>query len=182
MAIAEVTMPRPLETPDDKCAERIGHFKALHGLIVNRDAIESAVTRVRKAAAGYSDEELFRFARLIVLSEHAPSDWRQMQLKRIRNREDALEEIAMSIDSSWMSTETEEEVFMDELRNEVIHAYPNPDREGCPDESALRRAVFGVLKDNPDIDIVMKHAQRCGPCTRQVAVFVKEKARNRSAA
>ena len=126
-------MPRPLETPDDKRAERIGHIKALHGLIANRDAIESAVARVRKAAQGYSDEELFRFARLIVLSEHAPSDWRQMQLKRIRNREGALEEIAMSIDPSWMPTETEEEVFTDELRNEVIRAYPNPDRRTTPE-------------------------------------------------
>jgi hypothetical protein len=83
----------------------------------------------------------------------------------------------MSIDPSWMPTETEEEVFMDELRNEVIRAYPNPNRVGCPDESALRRAVFGGLKDNPDIDIVMEHAHMCGPCTRQVVIFVKEKTR-----
>ena len=175
-------MPQPLGTPDDRQADRIAHLNALRGLIANRDAVDSAVARVRKAAQGYSDEELCRFARLIILTENAPSDWRQAQLKRIRNREEALEEIAMSIDSSWLPTETEEEVFMDELRNEIIRAYPNPDRVGCPDESAMRRAVFGGLKDNPDIDIVMEHAQRCGPCTRQVAVFVKEKARNRSAA
>ena len=175
-------MPRPLGTPDDRSSDRIGHINALRGLIANRDAIDSAVARVRNAAKGYSDEELCRFARLIILSEHSPSEWRQMQVKRIRNREDALEEIAMSIDPSWLPTETEEEVFMDELRNEIIRAYPNPNRVGCPDESAMRRAVFGGLKDNPDIDIVMEHAQRCGPCTRQVAVFVKEKARNRSAA
>ena len=77
-------MSRPLGTPDDKRAGRIGHVKALQGLIANRDAIESSVTRVRKAANGYSDEELYRFARLIILSENAPSDWRQTQLKRIR--------------------------------------------------------------------------------------------------
>lgn len=170
-------MPRPLETPDGKSAERIGHIKALHGLIANRDAIESAVARVRKAAQGYSDEELFRFARLIVLSEHAPSDWREMQLKRIRIREGALEEIAMSIDPSWMPTETEEEVFMDELRNEVIRAYPNPDRAGCPDESALRRVVFGEINEYPDSDAVLQHTMKCGPCTRQVSIFVKEKSR-----
>ena len=170
-------MPRPLETTDDKSPERIGQIKALHGLIANRDAIESAVARVREAAQGYSDEELFRFARLILLSEHAPSDWRQMQLKRIGNREDALEEIAMSIDPSWMPTETEEEVFMDELRNEVIRAYPNPGRVGCPDESALRRIVFGEINEFPDSDAIMEHTQRCGPCTRQVSIFVKEKTR-----
>lgn len=175
-------MPRPLGMPEDRSADRSAHLNALRGLIANRDAIESAVARVRKAAKGYSDEELCRFARLIILSEHSPSEWRQMQVKRIRNREEALEEIAMSIDPSWLPTETEEEVFMDELRNEIIRAYPNPDRVGCPDESAMRRAVFAGLKDNPDIDIVMEHAQKCGPCTRQVAVFVKEKARSRSAA
>jgi len=175
-------MPRPLGTPDDKREDRIGHIKALHGLIANRDAIESAVARVRKAANGYSDKELYRFARLIILSEHAPSDWRQMQLKQIRNREDALEEIAMSIDPSWMPTETEEEVFMDELRNEVVRAYPNPDRAGCPDESALRRVVFGEINEYPDLDAIMKHTMKCGPCTRQVAIFVKEKTRNGAAA
>jgi hypothetical protein len=181
MAIAEVTMPRPLEIPDDNSAELIGHIKALHGLIANRDAIELAVARVRKAAEGYSDEELLRFARLIILSEHAPSDWRQMQLKQIRHREDALEEIAMSIDPSWMPIETEEEVFMDELRTEVIRAYPNPDRLGCPDESALRRVVFGRINEYPDVDAIMEHTHTCGPCSRQVAIFVKEKARKRSA-
>ena len=173
-------MPRPLGTPDDKRAERIGHIKALQGLIANRDAIESSVARVRKAANGYSDEELCRFARLIILSENAQSDWRQTQLKRIRNREDALEEIAMSIDHSWLPTEIEEDVFMDELRNEVIRAYPNPDRAGCPDESALRRVVFGGISQYPDSDAVMQHAMTCGPCTRQVSSFVKEKTRRSS--
>lgn len=71
---------------------------------------------------------------------------------------------------------------MDELRVQIIRAYPNPDRVGCPDESALRRAVFGGLKDNLDIDAVMEHAQRCGPCTQQVAIFAKEKARKRKIA
>ena len=175
-------MPRPLGTPEDRSADRSAQLNALRGLIANRDAIDSAVARVRKAAKGYSDEELCRFAQLIIMSEHSPSEWRQKQVNQIRNREEALEEIAMSIDPSWLPTENEEEVFMDELRNEVIRAYPNPDRLGCPDQSAMRRAVFGGLKDNPYINTVMEHAQRCGPCTRQVAVFVKEKARNRSAA
>ena len=173
-------MRRPFGTPDDKRAERIGHIKALQGLIVNRDAIESSVARVRKAANGYSDEELYRFAQLIILSENAPSDWREAQLKRIQNREDALEEIAMSIDHSWLPTESEEDVFMDELRNEVIRAYPNPDREGCPDEPALRRVVFGEINEYPDSDTVLQHTMKCGPCTRQVSIFVKEKSRMRS--
>lgn len=170
-------MPRPQGTPDDKRADQIAHIKAMQGLIANRDAIEASVARVRKAAAGYSDEELHRFARLIILSENAPSEWREGQLKRIRNREEALEEIAMSIDPSWLPTEVEEEVFMDEIRNEIIRSYPNPDRTGCPDESALRRVVFGQINEYPDSETVMEHTLKCGPCTRQVAIFVKEKTR-----
>jgi len=42
--------------------------------------------------------------------------------------------------------------------------------------------VFGGLKDNPDIDAVTEHAQKCGLWTQQVANFVKEKALKRSAA
>lgn len=182
MAIGEVTMPGPLGTPDARREDRMAHLNALRGLIANKDAIESAVAHVQKAAEGYTDEELYRFARLIILSQRAPSDWRQTQLKRIRAREGALEEIAMSIDPSWLPTETEEDVFMDQLRNEVIRAYPNPNRAGCPDESALRRVVFGEISEFPDSDAVMEHTTKCGPCTRQVAVFVKEKARNRSVA
>lgn len=170
-------MPRPVGTPDDKHAEKVAYLSALRGLITNKDAIESSVVRVRKVADGYSDEELYRFARLIILSEHAPSDWREMQLKRIRNREDALEEIAMSIDHSWLPTEFEEDVFTNELRSEVIRAYPNPDRVGCPDESALRRVVFGEIDEYPDSNAVMQHTMTCGQCTRQVSIFVKEKAR-----
>ena len=134
---------------------------------------------MRKAAVGYSDEELYRFAKLIILSENAPSDWRQAQLKRIRNREDALEEIAMSIDPSWLPTEVEEDVFMDELRNEIIRSYPNRDRADCPDESALRRVVFGKINEYPDSETIMEHTLTCGPCTRQVTIFVKQKTRGR---
>lgn len=169
------------KTPGNYRAERVAHFEALRGLIANKDAIEISIARLRKVASEYSDQELHRFARLIILSEHAPSEWRQTQLERIRNREDALEEIAMSIDHSWLPTKTEDEVFMDELRNEVIREYPNPVREGCPDESALRRVVFGAINEHPDSNAILLHTRTCGPCTRQVTLFVKEKARKTSA-
>jgi hypothetical protein len=170
-------MPHPQGTPDDRHRDKVTHLTALRGLIADKDAIESAVARVRKVANGYSDEELYRFARLILLSEHAPSDWREVQLQRLRNLEDALEEIAMTIDHSWLPTETEEEVFMNELRSEVMRAYPNPDRVGCPDESALRRVVFGDINEYADSDAVMQHTMTCGQCTRQVSIFIKEKAK-----
>ncbi|HEX4066714.1 MAG TPA: hypothetical protein VHZ09_11885 [Acidobacteriaceae bacterium] len=169
-------------TPDDRREDRDTYLKALVGLMANSDAIDSAVARVRKAAVSYTDDELIRFARLIIMSEHLPGEWAEGRLERLREREDALKEIALSIDTSWMGTEEEEEVFLDELRIGIIRAYPNPDRVGCPGESALRRAVFEGLKDNPDIDAVTEHAHKCGPCTQQIAVFVKEKTRKKPAA
>lgn len=172
-------MAGPNGIPDDDGTERIGYMKALRGLVANREAIDASMARVRKAAVGYTDEELMRFAQLIIRSENAPSDWRERQFARLRGREDALEEIAMSIDSSWMPTETDEEVFMDELRVQIIRAYPNPNRVGCPDESALRSVVFGEINEHPDSDAVMQHTMKCGPCTRQVSIFAKEKARMR---
>ena len=169
-------------TPDDEREDRDAYFKALVGLMANQGAVDSAVARVQKAAAGYADDELIRFAQLIIMSEPLPGEWLEGRLERLRGREDALKEIALSIDTSWMGTETEEEVFLDELRIGIIRAYPNPDRVGCPGESALHRAVFGGLKDNPDLDAVTEHAHKCGPCTQQIAVFVKEKTRERSVA
>lgn len=169
-------------TPDEEREDRDTYFKALVGLMANPDAIDSAVARVRKAAVGYTDDELMRFAKLIIMSEPLPGEWLEGRHERLRGREDALKEIALSIDTSWMGTEEEEEVFLDELRIGIIRAYPNPDCVGCPGESALRRAVFGGLKNNPDLDSVMEHAQKCGPCTRQIAVFVKEKTRKKPAA
>lgn len=157
--------------------DAIAHLKALAGLAGNREAIDASTTRLRNAAKGYLDHELRRFAQLILLCEHPPGEWREKLLDEVLERDEALKEIAMSIDHSWLPTETEDEVFMDELRNEVIRAYPNPDRVGCPDESALRRVVFGGINEYPDSDAVMQHTMTCGPCTRQVSIFVKEKMR-----
>lgn len=169
-------------TPDDKREDRDTYLKALVGLMANPDAIDSAVARVRKAAVRYTDDELMRFAQLIIMSEPLPGEWLEGRLERLRGREDALKEIALSIDTSWTGTEEEEEVFLDELRIGIIRAYPNPDRAGCPGESALRNAVFGGLKDNPDLDSVTEHARKCGPCTQEIAAFVKEKTLTKSAA
>lgn len=175
-------MARLGRTPDDEREDQHTYFEALVGLMANKDAIDSAVARVQKAAIGYTNDELMRFAQLIIMSEPLPGEWLEGRLERLRGREDALKEIALSIDTSWMGTEEEEDVFLDELRIGIIRAYPNPDRVGCPGESALRRAVFGGLKDNPDLDIVTEHAHKCGPCTQQIAILVREKARMRAAA
>ena len=113
-------MLRPFGTPEDRSADRIAHLNTLRGLIANRDAIESVV---------------------------APSDWRHLQLRRIRNREDALEKIAMSIDPPWLRTDVEEVVFMDELHNEVKpcrqHKRPHHLALGC---TRLRVTASSYLK------------------------------------
>lgn len=100
------------ERPDDEGTQRIGYIKALHGLIANREAVESSMARVRMASAGYTDEELVRFAQLIIRSENAPSDWREGQLARLRGREDELRcrstppgcQRKLKKRSSWMSS------------------------------------------------------------------------------
>jgi hypothetical protein len=163
-------------------ADAIAHLNALLGLAGNREAIDNSIKRLRKAAQGYSDNELTRFAQLIIRYEHPPGEWREKLLAEVQQRDDALKEIAMSIDHSWLPTETEDEVFMDELRNEIIRSYPNPDREGCPNESDLRRVVLGEINQFSDSEALMKHTLTCGPCTRQLGILLKEKARRSAAA
>ena len=93
----------------------------------------------------------------------------QKLLTEVLERDDALKEIAMSIDHSWIPTETEDEVFMDEFRNQVIRTYPNPNRLGCPNESSLRRVVLGKINEYSDSAVLMEHTLTCGPCTRQLS-------------
>ena len=124
--------------------DAIAHLNALVGLAGNREAIEASMERLRNAAEDYSDQELRRFAQLIIMCENPPGEWRDRLLTEVLERDDALKEIAMSIDHSWLPTETEDEVFMDEFRNQVIRSYPNPDRLGCPNDSSLRRVVLEI--------------------------------------
>jgi hypothetical protein len=169
---------------DDKKKEmdEVNAFSYLSGLADfagNKTAVDAAKEKLGKAAKGYSDEELTRFARLIILFEHPPGEWRQDLLEEVSERDEALEEIAMSIDSSWISSQVENEIFVDEFRNEVIRSYPNPSREGCPDESSLRRVVFGRSNEFKDSQALTEHTLSCGPCMQQFCNFLKEKARSK---
>src|ERR1700736_1127338 len=98
----------PIDNPDAGAdrADAIAHLNALLGLAGNREAIDNSMKRLRKAAQGYSDNELTRFAQLIILCEHPPGEWREKLLAEVLQRDDALKEIAMSIDHSWLPTET----------------------------------------------------------------------------
>ena len=157
--------------------DAIAHLNALVGLAGNREAIDASMERLRNAAKDYSDHELRRFAQLIIVCENPPGEWREKLLTEVLERDDALKEIAMSIDHSWLPTETEDEVFMDEFRNQIIRSYPNANRLGCPNESSLRRVVLGKINEYSDSAILMEHTLTCGPCTRQLCIFLKEKTR-----
>ena len=156
-------------------------LNGLLGLAGNQNAINVSVARLRKAAQSYSDHELKRFARLIILCDHPPGEWRERLLTEVAERDDALKEIAMSIDHSWIPTEAEDDAALEDLRNQIIRSYPNPDRINCPNESDLRRVVLGDINEYPDSGALIEHTLTCGPCTRQLRILLKEKARIRSA-
>jgi len=173
-------MNKPDGDPDR--AKVAALLNGLLGLTGDRDAINVSVARLRKAAQSYSDHELKRFARLIILCDHPPGEWRERLLAEVAERDDALKEIAMSIDHSWIPTEAEDDAALEDLRNQIIRSYPNPDRIDCPNESDLRRVVLGDFNEYPDSGSLMQHTLTCGPCTRQLGILLKEKTRLRSTA
>ena len=173
-------MNKPDRDPDR--AEGASLLNALLGLTGNRNAINVSVARLRKAAQSYSDHELKRFAQLIILCDHPPGEWRERLLAGVAEQDDALKEIAMSIDHSWIPTEAEDDAALEDLRNQIIRSFPNPDRVDCPNESDLRRVVLGDINEYPDSGSLIQHTLTCGPCTRQLGIFLKEKTRLRSTA
>jgi hypothetical protein len=166
---------------DPHRAKVVALLNGLLGLTGDQNAINVSVARLRKAAQSYSDHELKRFAQLIILCDHPPGEWRERLLSEVEERDDALKEIAMSIDHSWIPTEAEDDAALEDLRNQIIRSYPNPDRINCPNESDLRRVVLGDINEYPDSGALIEHTLTCGPCTRQLRILLKEKARIRSA-
>jgi hypothetical protein len=173
-------MNKPDGDPDR--AKVAALLNGLLGLTGDRNAINVSVARLRKAAQSYSDHELKRFARLIILCDHPPGEWRERLLAEVAERDDALKEIAMSIDHSWIPTEAEDDAALKDLRNQIIRSHPNPDRIDCPNESDLRRVALGDFNEYPDSESLMQHTLTCGPCTRQLGILLKEKTRLRSTA
>ena len=173
-------MNRPYGDPDR--AKVAALLNGLLDLTGDQNAIKVSVARLRKAARSYSDHELKRFAQLIILCDHPPGEWRERLLAEVAERDDALKEIAMSIDHSWIPTEAEDDAALEDLRNQIIRNYPNPNRIDCPNESDLRRVVLGDMNEYSDSGSLMQHTLTCGPCTRQLGILLKEKARLRSTA
>jgi hypothetical protein len=173
-------MKRPDGDPER--AKVAALLNGLLDLTGDQNAIKVSVVRLRNAAQSYSDHELKRFAQLIILCDHPPGEWRERLLTEVTERDDALREIAMSIDHSWIPTEAEDDAALEDLRNQIIRNYPNPNRIDCPNESDLRRVVLGDFNEYSDSGRLMQHTLTCGPCTRQLSIHLKEKARLKSIA
>jgi len=71
-------------------------------------------------------------------------------LTEVAERDDALKEIAMWIDHSWIPTEAEDDAALEDLRNQIIRNYPNTNSIDCPNESDLRRVVLGDFNEYSD--------------------------------
>lgn len=110
-------MNKPHGEPDR--AKVAALLNGLIGLTGDQNAIKVSVARLRKAAQSCSDHELKRFAQLIILCDHPPGEWREQLLAEIAERDDALKEIAMSIDHSWIPTEAEDDAALEDLRNQI---------------------------------------------------------------
>jgi|SRR6267142_683310 len=55
--------------------------------------------------------------------------------------------------------------------NYLSKAFPNPDRDGCPSDSALRSLAFNPKESQPSIT---EHLAACSPCFRRYSEFLAE--------
>ncbi len=69
-------------------------------------------------------------------------------------------------------TREEERALRESLREAYERAFPNPERQGCPDRSELtalaRRRVF------PDAQEVVSHLSHCSPCSQELTAFIRQ--------
>src|SRR5580704_10537575 len=56
-------------------------------------------------------------------------------------------------------------------RNYLSEAFPNPDRDGCPPDSALRSLAFHPTEAEPT---VTEHLAACSPCFRRYSELLAE--------
>jgi hypothetical protein len=68
----------------------------------NRDSGKGFGCPPADGRSSWADYELRRFAQLIIVCENPPGEWREKLLTEVLERDDALKEIAMSIDHSWL--------------------------------------------------------------------------------
>src|SRR5947209_411902 len=61
--------------------------------------------------------------------------------------------------------------LLDFARAYLSEAFPNPDREGCPPDDALRSLAFNPRESNPE---VTEHLAACSPCFRRYSELLSE--------
>jgi hypothetical protein len=61
--------------------------------------------------------------------------------------------------------------LLDFARAYLSEAFPNPDREGCPADSALRSLAFNPRESAPEVTV---HLAACSPCFRRYGELLAE--------
>jgi hypothetical protein len=61
--------------------------------------------------------------------------------------------------------------LLDFARSYLSEAFPNPDRQGCPPDAALRSLVFNPRENEPT---VTEHLATCSPCFRRYSELLGE--------
>jgi hypothetical protein len=61
--------------------------------------------------------------------------------------------------------------FLDFARSYLSEAFPNPDRQGCPPDPALRSLAFNPTEGEP---AVTQHLAFCSPCFRRYSELLAE--------
>ncbi len=61
--------------------------------------------------------------------------------------------------------------FLDFARSYLSEAFPNPDRQGCPPDAALRSLAFNPTEGEP---AVTEHLAACSPCFRRYGELLTE--------
>lgn len=67
--------------------------------------------------------------------------------------------------------ETKKRELLDFARSYLSEAFPNPDRQGCPPDAALRSLAFYPNESEPT---VTEHLAVCSPCFRRYAELLAE--------
>src|SRR5713101_4260470 len=67
--------------------------------------------------------------------------------------------------------ETKKRELLDFARSYLSEAFPNPDRQGCPPDAALRTLAFNPNESEPT---VTEHLAVCSPCFRRYTELLAE--------
>lgn len=69
------------------------------------------------------------------------------------------------------SFEKKERALLDFAHSYLSEGFPNPDREGCPPDDALRSLAFNPRENQPE---VTEHLAACSPCFRRYSELLAE--------